>query len=300
MNSFHPITILIFFAAMITPLMLANNPYLTAVSLVGAVIVLVTVRKDRRGLVREFFGYAAIFLIMAAINPLFVHRGRTPLLFINGRAVTLEAILYGLNSALMLVTAVIWCRSFSTLMTSDRLFCITGKLSPKISAMLTTAVRFIPDMLAQGRKIAAYSKSSGRYNDASLIGRIRRVMGNFSALVTWSIENAVHTADSMKARGFELGGRTAYSKYRFTVIDTILTLLSIFSAATALITAEKISLQFYPSMNVEFETLPLIAASVTTAASYLFPSVFAIAISTKRRRICSLRTTKNLRLESGK
>jgi len=34
-------------------------------------------------------------------------------------------------------------------------------------------------------------------------------------MVTWSLENAIETADSMKSRGYGLKGRTAFSIYRF-------------------------------------------------------------------------------------
>ena len=35
----------------------------------------------------------------------------------------------------------------------------------------------------------------------------------FSIMVTWALENAVDTADSMRARGYGLPGRTAFSIY---------------------------------------------------------------------------------------
>ena len=34
-------------------------------------------------------------------------------------------------------------------------------------------------------------------------------------MVTWSLENAIETADSMRSRGYGLPGRTAFSIYRF-------------------------------------------------------------------------------------
>lgn len=34
-------------------------------------------------------------------------------------------------------------------------------------------------------------------------------------MVTWALENAIETADSMKGRGYGLPGRTAFSIFRF-------------------------------------------------------------------------------------
>lgn len=41
----------------------------------------------------------------------------------------------------------------------------------------------------------------------------------FSITVTWSLENAIETADSMRARGYGLPGRTAFSIYRLDSRD---------------------------------------------------------------------------------
>ncbi|MBQ8296370.1 MAG: energy-coupling factor transporter transmembrane protein EcfT [Ruminococcus sp.] len=283
MKSFHPVTVLIFFAAMLTPLMTVNNPVYTAVLLVGAILILLQVRSGR-GLLRELWGYLVIFLIMAAMNPLFVHRGSTPLFFLNGRAITLEAVVYGVCSALRLTASIIWCRAFSLVMTSEKLFCITGKLSPKISAMLTMTVRFIPDMLAQGRKINAYSRTSGEFPDDSLLSRFRRIMSVFSALVTWSIESGVQTADSMKARGFELKGRTAYSRFSYHTEDAVLLVLCIASCAAVCTISGRLNAEFYPTVKYSADTAALGAASFLSAAAYVFPTAFAMVIGLKRSR----------------
>lgn len=63
---------------MLSGLMLISNPVYTAVSLSCALTVFICVR-DKRGVLRELSGYLLLFFIMALLNPLFVHRGSTPL-----------------------------------------------------------------------------------------------------------------------------------------------------------------------------------------------------------------------------
>ena len=41
----------------------------------------------------------------------------------------------------------------------------------------------------------------------------------FSAMISWALENAIDTADSMKARGYGLPGRTAFSIFIFDKRD---------------------------------------------------------------------------------
>ena len=49
----------------------------------------------------------------------------------------------------------------------------------------------------------------------SLFSRFKTAVVIFSIMITWSLENAIETADSMKSRGYGLPGRTAFSIYRF-------------------------------------------------------------------------------------
>ena len=283
MKRFHPVTILIFFAAMIIPLMVTENPVYTLVSLSGAIIILMMLRRPSECM-RELMGYAVIFAVMAVLNPLFVHRGSTPLFFLNGRAVTLEACIFGVCSSLSLTAAIIWCRSFSLIMTSEKLFCLIGRLSPKISAILMMIMRFIPDMLSQAGKISSQSRISGEFRTDSLTGQVKRIMSVFSALVTWAIESAVQTADSMKARGFELGGRTSCSHFEYMPEDIAAIILSVIACAGAMTGAGEISIEFYPTVNAEVNCGVLTALSAVSAAAYLYPAAFSAVITTKRSR----------------
>ena len=49
--------------------------------------------------------------------------------------------------------------------------------------------------------------------------RARNGITILSIMITWALENAIETADSMKSRGYGLPGRTAFSIYRFDSRD---------------------------------------------------------------------------------
>lgn len=276
MRNFHPLTVLVFFAAMITELMAASSPILSFILLAGAYLIFLRI-NGIRGAVKTAFGIGIIIFILSVMNLLFVHRGATPLFFINGKAVTLESAAYGVFSSVRLAAGILWCRNFSIIMTNDRIYCLTGKLSPKLTAMLTTAVRFIPDMISQAGKINAYTKISGKFNS-----ELKRLMAVFSALVTWSIESGVHTADSMKCRGFELGGRTSYSNYTIKSEDLTLMILSIVSAILIFILSDRISLDFYPKIKNNTQIIPIAVSVISSASAFLFPIFFSIITERKR------------------
>ena len=89
--------------------------------------------------------------------------------------------------------------------------------------MLSMALRFVPHFIAQlkvirnGQKCVGMDVSNGKW-----FKKVRYALNMVSILVTWALENAIETADSMKSRGYGLRGRTAFSIYRFNRRDKIL------------------------------------------------------------------------------
>lgn len=278
MKYFHPIAMLLFFAGVTIPLMILRNPLYTGVSLTFAIVLLGQV-KGRKRLITEVSAVFVLAVIMTVINPLFVHRGSTPLLFVNGRAVTLESLFFGANSSLALAAVILWFSSFSTIMTSDRVLCIVGKLSPRTAAMLSMTLRFIPDMMKQWKKITVYAQISGENN-----APLKRILSRFSALVTWSIENAVQTADSMKARGFDLGGRTSCTPFRFRTEDCILSILSVSACVSAAVFSGKVSVSNYPVIEFPPLSVGFSAVLCLTTAACGSALGFSLLTDFKRKR----------------
>ena len=153
----------------------------------------------------------------ALINPAFNHEGATLLTYLpSGNPLTLESILYGLAAAAMLAAVVTWFSCYTAVMTSDKFVYLFGRLIPALSLVLSMALRFVPKFQAQFHVVSEAQRCIGRdVSDGGVIRRIRNAVTIFSIMLTWSLENAIETADSMKSRGYGLPGRTAFSIYRF-------------------------------------------------------------------------------------
>ena len=95
-----------------------------------------------------------LLLIMAVVNTLFTHNGKTTLFFINGLRITLEAFCYGLAAAAMLSAIVIWFMSFNIVMSADKLIYLFGKAAPVLGLTLSMVFRFIPLLQARYREIS--------------------------------------------------------------------------------------------------------------------------------------------------
>lgn len=215
-SNYHPFVNLIYFALVIGFAMVVNHPLAQLISLICAVVYVVSTQgKKSIGFLLKFC--LPLVLITAFINPAFNHEGTTILLyFSNGNPLTLESILYGFSSGCMVITLLLWFSAFSAVMTSDKFIYLFGKVIPALSLVLSMTLRFVPKFKTQMKNVADAQRCIGRdVSSGSLLTRTKTAITIVSIMITWSLENAIETADSMKSRGYGLKGRTAFSIYRF-------------------------------------------------------------------------------------
>ena len=163
-------------------------------------------------------------LAVALINPAFSHAGVTILAYLpSGNPLTLESIVYGTAAAVMLAAVILWFSCFNVVMTTDKFVYLFGRVIPAMSLVLSMAFRFVPRFAAQFREVSEAQRCIGRdLSEGSAVERIKKAASIVSIMVTWSLENAAQTADSMKSRGYGLSGRTAFSVYRLDGRDKAL------------------------------------------------------------------------------
>ena len=246
----HPASAMFYFLFVVVTAMFASNPIVLAEALIGAVC-FCTVLERGKGFWKNIAFYVPLFIIISLTNPLFSHNGVTPLFFMNGNPVTKEAIFYGVAIAAMLTAVIIWCKCYSIIMTSDKFLYLFGKIIPKLSLVLSMALRFIPIFKAQIQKVNCSQKAMGLYTSKSFTDRFRSAVRVFFVIISWSLENAIETGDSMRARGYGLKGRTSYSLFRWSRRDVLLLAISA-SLILAVLTAMALDgakFYFYPRIT---------------------------------------------------
>ncbi|MGN0460737.1 MAG: energy-coupling factor transporter transmembrane component T [Ruminococcus sp.] len=249
-SSLHPLVLMVYFLTILVVSMFSTNPVLLSLSLVGGMMFF-GMMNSAKSFLSDLAFYIPMFFLIAIINPLFSHNGVTPLFFMNGNPVTLEAILYGGNIALMLLAVVYWCKCYSEIMTTDKFLFLFGKVIPKLALVLSMALRFIPLFREKHREFRMVQSASGLYDQKGFVNKILCELKVFSALVTWSLENSVDTASSMKARGYGLKGRTHFSMYKFRKRDGLMltiNLLLFFVVALGM-AGGFVDFSFYPSVT---------------------------------------------------
>lgn len=245
-SEFNPISGFTYYMCILLPLMFKMEPMLSLIGLISGGLTLALTDKIIR--LRDYAFYILLPLFSAALNALLTGRGATVLFLINNRPVTKEALCFGLEAGMMISGSLIWLRSFSAVMSSDKLLYIFGGASPKTALILSMTLRYIPLYRRQARIIRNSRKALGMSREESIAERLRGEMNIFSALVSWALENGVVTADSMAARGYGCGKRTCLRNFCYGWEDCILTLASAALCLPALLIglSGEDKFEFYP------------------------------------------------------
>lgn len=214
-SSYHPAVNFLYFGLVLFFTMCFLHPACLLLSLAAALRYAVCL-NGRRAVRRSLRYLLPAALLAALINPAFNHQGATILTYLpSGNPLTLESIAYGLAAAALLSAVVTWFSCYTAVMTSDKFVYLFGRVIPALSLVLSMALRFVPRFQVQARAVSQAQRCVGRdVSDGSLLQRLRNGVTILSILLTWCLENALETADSMKSRGYGLPGRTAFSIYR--------------------------------------------------------------------------------------
>lgn len=203
----HPAVWMTYYLLVLAVAMFYWNPLLQILALLGGMLYFAAIAGGRAFL--SELGFTLPLAVLIAItNPLFSHAGATPLFFMNGNPVTLEAVLYGILLAGMILSVLYWCKCLSLVMTTDRLLALFGGHLPKLALTFSMTLRYFPRLFRQMKEMEAAGKTNGLFAGEGIFDRLRGRMKILSALIGWSLERAMETSASMKARGYGLAGRT--------------------------------------------------------------------------------------------
>ena len=209
----HPAVNLCFFAAAIGLSMFLMHPVFLAISILCGCGYLWYLQGGR-GFLRQVGYLLPVLLFTAVLNPMFNHEGATVLFYLkHGSPVTLEALSFGLASAVLMGASIVWFNCCNAVFTTDKILYLFGRLIPSLSLLISMTLRFVP-------RFKDYLQATVQVQRAlqppkTRLDTLKQAMTAFSATVSWAMEQSIVTADSMKSRGYGSAGRTAYAIYRF-------------------------------------------------------------------------------------
>lgn len=261
----HPFTLLLWFAVTLSVTVLSSDPVFAVLSFLFAAAFRIS-DASRPVTFRAALGLLLFMAMMTLLNPLFSHHGATVLFFFRDLPVTREALFFGLFMSFTVAASLLWCGALSRCMKSDKVIFLFGRALPRLAVLISLTLRFVPLYKERYKSIADAQRAAGLYDDSTLPRHIKTSLGIFGALMTMILEDSIETADSMRARGITLRGRTFYSDYRMHAYDVPILAVTLctaayFAAARALgFTAYS----FYPIMTA----LPVSAQAVTAYAAF--------------------------------
>ena len=114
---------------------------------------------------------------------------RDNLICLLGRAYTLEALLYGMSTAAMFVSIIIWFSCYNAVMTSDKFLYLFGKMIPSLSLVFTMTLRLVPKFQKKITQIILARKCIGKSGQAET----KREQAEdglviVSSLTSWALE----------------------------------------------------------------------------------------------------------------
>ncbi len=247
--SYHPVVLFCYLFFAISTSMLTTNPVYLVLSLVCGSMYFIYL-TGFKSYAKRLKIMIPMFVVISAINPLFNHRGFTALFFLFGNPVTLESFVHGLCLGAMFLSVYIWFACFMKVITNDKFLYLFGGVFPRIALMLSMVLRLIPKMKRRATEVSHANYMSGKaLNKAGKIASSVRVS---TTLLEWSMQDALETADSMRARGYGQGRRTCYNTYNFRLSDALFLLLIVAVGIINIlvILTSNSALYFYPFIDI--------------------------------------------------
>ncbi len=276
-KTYHPIVNFTYFVFVIGFSCFFMNPVCLGISLLSGFTYSVML-KGRKQVKTNLIYMLPMLLLMALINPLFNHEGITVLTYFpSGNPLTLESVIYGFSTAVMIISVICHFSCYNEVMTSDKFIYLFGKIVPALSLIISMTLRFVPKFSSQLKVVVNSQKTMGKdISNGSIIKRVKNGLNILSIMTTWSLENAIETADSMKARGYGIPGRTAYSIFTFDKRDRkaliFILFLGIYTFTGNMM--GEIAFDYFPKVNMT-DITPF---GISVFVSYLLLCIFPVII----------------------
>ena len=248
-SGFHPVVNFIFFLVALGLTMFIQQPVYLLISMISGCAYLLYL-QGKKGFLRQVGYLVPILVMMAIMNPMFNHEGITVLWYLpNDNPVTLEAICFGLASAVMMGASIVWFNCCNTVFTSDKIIYLFGRVIPALSLMISMTLRFVPRFKNFLQSVLRTQQAMHKPENTK--EKLQQALAAFSATVSWAMEQSIVSADSMKSRGYGLFGRTAFSIYIFEKRDGV-ALMMLFLLCVGTVVPHLVGLMgwtYYPSMT---------------------------------------------------
>ena len=293
LTSIHPGVYLLYYFIMVLFAFIFSDPYFVVTFLVLLLILIALqgVSHELKNIMKLFIPLSTLIMIL---NPLLNRTGAHKIYLWSGFFITYEAIAYGILMSLALLIVILVFSSYNRSVSYQEMLYIFSKKLPIISMIIVMALRFIP--LINSRAIEVQKLNNLKNNgiemdvgdadaldldefnsnintdyDSKLVNKLKsnkrvaaiikeaKTLGKIMGItVSWSLEESMFTAKSMKARGYNATERTSYLSYKFSNADFAFIALIIITVGIIIVgLLHGVGMiNIYPSIDFKFSNLP--------------------------------------------
>lgn len=259
LTQIHPAVYALYYIVLMLFAFLFNNPYYL-LSFLTCIIVLVVLQ----GINDEFKDTIKIFIPMAlliiVLNPLTTKVGSTRLYIWGNQFITLEAVTYGILMSISFFIILLLFASYNRAVSYQEMLYVFSKRFPNISMIIVMALRFIPLLSYRLTEVNKIFKFGNPKNASKTrMNQIKDTATEMARVCSWSLEESIMTARSMKARGYGITDRTSYLSYEFRKVDKIF-LITVMGTVTVSVLGLAFGygrITIYPTLNFSFSQNPI-------------------------------------------
>ncbi|MBB4823246.1 energy-coupling factor transport system permease protein [Sporosarcina luteola] len=218
-HSIHPFVMFFYYLSIGFFAMFFNHP---AFLLAGCLaLAAVNLTHDRGTAMKQWMPVmVSMTLLIILVNPFINSRGTHIFFYFRGKQVTLEATLYGVVTSMSLLMVLLLFISLNIVLNGNKILYIFSRILPKTAFLIMLSIRFVPLLKRRLTEIQDVQRVKGMtIKQGTIRNRAKSGMSILQILLAWSLEEAIETADSMKARGYGTGKRSPYIPYRITKTD---------------------------------------------------------------------------------
>lgn len=253
----HPAIFIVYFLILIIFAFLFNNPYyvitygiliLTLIALQGSISEIKSTTKV----------FLPVILFITLLNTIFTHVGDTHIYIFGSYYVTFEALVYGVIMAVTFFLVTLTFIAYNTYVSYQDMLYVFSKKYPNLSMIIIMSLRFVPLIQKRSNELLELSKLKNRNEDLKFTEKTSELIQNLGLVVSWSLEEAMQSASSMKSRGYNITKRTSYLRYDFNKIDVLLTVLILVTATISVYGLYNSvgSIMIYPKFTFTFSQTP--------------------------------------------
>ncbi|MBQ9227525.1 MAG: hypothetical protein IJ168_01735 [Eubacterium sp.] len=260
----HPLVLLLFFLLCLVLPLSFSNPIIAAAALLGALLYSLSVKT--RGFYKTLLNTMLAIFFVSIFNMLFAHYGEDVLFTVKDVSFTKEALFYGFHQGMLIASSLLWFTALGRCLDSERLLYLF-RFAPKSALLITMVLGFIPRFLQKLTDIReAQLALNGGVREKGLAARWRAALHCFSALVTYSLESSLTTADSMTARQYRQGAVRG-DRFRMTAEDV--TVLIVLLALSLFVIWQKaignLAFVFEPTIYIKRLSIPAVCCFTVQA-----------------------------------